>query len=136
MSEILISIAITSLAASLAGLVRALYDKLFRKKKEMQAVERTNVKIDRLSNMLKEAGNEIEELEHDIKAKSKKVAELDELSRRLDSLASLREEQVEAIKDELRSTFKESNRLNRMWTIVIGAIWFILGLIVRGFLRF
>jgi len=132
MSEVVLSI----VAASLATLIPALYDRIFRKKKERQAVERTSEKIDHLSNILKEAATEIEKLERNIKTKSKKIAEMDELSKRLDSLISLREKQVEAIKKELKSTLKESNRSNRIWTIIIGALWFVLGLIVRGFLGF
>jgi len=94
MSEVVLSI----VAASLATLIPALYYRIFRKKKERQAVERTSEKIDHLSNILKEAATEIEKLERNIKTKSKKIAEMDELSKRLDSLISLREKQVEAIK--------------------------------------
>jgi len=122
--------------ASLIGIIVQYLTYRRRKKQEEQTVEKTSQKIDRLSNMLKEASSEIEKLEEEIRTKSKRVQELDNLSKKLNSLASLREEQVQAIKDELKSTLKESNRLNRVWTILIGALWFILGLIVRGFLGF
>lgn len=131
MSEVILP----AVFASITALISALWDWL-RKKSEKQAVEKTSEKIDRLSNTLKDAGKEIEKLEREIKSKSKRVAELDGLSKRLNSLASLRDEQVEAIKKELKSTLKESNRMNRMWTIVIGALWFVLGLVARGFLGF
>jgi len=98
--------------------------------------EKTSEKIDRLSNLLKSASSEIEKLDEEVTHKSKKLKELDETSKRLDSLVSLKEQQVEAIRDELKATLNKSNRSNRIWTILIGAIWFILGLIVRGFLRF
>lgn len=98
--------------------------------------EKTSEKIDSLSNLLKNASSEIEKLEMEVTSKSRKLEELNEASKRLETLVSLKGEQVEAIKQELKSTLKESNRSNRLWTIVIGAMWFILGLIVRGFLGF
>ena len=86
--------------------------------------------------MLKNAGSEIEKLEAEVNTKSKKLNELEEVSKRLETLVSLKEKQVEAIRQELMASLKQSNRSNRLWTIAIGAIWFVLGLIVRGFLRF
>jgi uncharacterized protein YoxC len=98
--------------------------------------KKTSEKIDQLSNLLKSASTEIEKLEEELTSKSKKLQELNDTSKRLDQLVSLKEEQVEAIKQELKSTLKESSRSNKLWTIAIGAMWFILGLIVRGFLGF
>jgi chromosome segregation ATPase len=135
MSSIL-SEAVLGVTAAIASLIAQYINYRRHKRREEQTVENTSQKIDRLSNILQEASSEIEKLEEEIRTKSKKVQELDRLSKRLDSLASLREEQAQAIKDELKSTLKESNRMNRVWTILIGALWFILGLIARGFLGF
>jgi Flp pilus assembly protein TadB len=106
------------------------------KKGERKREEETEKRFDRLSNILKEASSEIEKMEKEIRVKGKKVQDLEELSKRLDNLASLKEEQVRAIRQEFSSALKESSKSNRIWTVLIGAIWFIIGLIVRGFLGF
>ena len=49
---------------------------------------------------------------------------------------SLKQEQVEAIQTQLKTALTENTKKNRIWTIVIGAIWFILGVIVRSIFRF
>ena len=122
--------------STIFGLLFSIFGDLGRRRREKRTEERTSEKIDRLSKMLKNASSEIEKLEEEVGVKSKRLEELDEVSKRLDSLVSLKEEQVEGIRQELKTTLKESNRSNRMWTIVIGAMWFILGLVVRGFLGF
>jgi septal ring factor EnvC (AmiA/AmiB activator) len=122
-------------AAASTVCINALFLILFSRRKK-RTEERTSEKIDRLSNLLRSAGSEIEKLEVEVTSKSRKLDELKEVSKRLETLVSLKEEQVEAIRQELKSTLKESNRSNRLWTIVVGAMWFILGLIVRGFLGF
>ena len=126
---------ITAIVSTLFGVFTALityYNERRSRKKEKS----TSEKIDRLSNILKKASSEIEELEDEVNRKSQRLKELDEHSKRLETLLSLKEEQVEAIRQELRTTLKENNRSNRFWTILIGAFWFVFGLIVRGFLGF
>lgn len=98
--------------------------------------EITSEKIDHVSNLLKTASSEIEELNKQVTDKSRKFQELEERSKKLENLVSLNSKQVEAIKHELETTLKDSNRSNRFWTIAIGALWFIIGLIIRGFLGF
>lgn len=121
---------------TILGLLFSILGDLGRRRREKRTEEKTSEKIDRLSKVLKNASSEIEKLEEEVSVKSKRLEELDEISKRLESLVSLKEEQVEGIRQELKTTLKESNRSNRMWTIAIGAIWFILGLVVRGFLGF
>lgn len=133
--EMLRQILPTALAVIIAILNYLIYNRVKRgiaRKTE----EETEEKFERLSKILREAGSEIEKMEKEIKAKGKKVRELEELSQRLDSLASLKEKQVQAIREEFSSVLKESSKSNRLWTIIMGALWFILGLIVRGFLGF
>jgi gas vesicle protein len=116
--------------------VGAIIGYYYNSKKERRITAKTSEKIDRLSNLLKSAGSEIQKLEAEVTSKSRRLEELNETSKRLETLVSLKGEQIEAIRQELKSTLKESNRPNRLWTIVIGAMWFVLGLFVRGFLRF
>jgi peptidoglycan hydrolase CwlO-like protein len=97
---------------------------------------KTSEKIDDLANVLKKASSEIITLEQEVSAKSKKLQELNVHSKQLEDLLSLKQEQVEAIKVQLKITLTENNRKNRIWTIAIGAIWFILGVIVRSIFRF
>jgi peptidoglycan hydrolase CwlO-like protein len=129
-----------TLAVSFVGLIIALFTIVVGGYELATSGKRTETKtkdkIDELADVLKRAGSEIEKLEKEVTSKSKKLQELDETSKRLDSLMSLKEKQVEAIRDELKATLTQSNRSNRAWTILIGAMWFILGLIIRGFLRF
>lgn len=122
-------------AVTITAVIDILISILFRRRKK-RTEERTSEKIDRLSNLLRSASSEIEKLEVEVTNKSKKLDELKEVSKRLEALVSLKEEQVEAIRQELKTTLRENSRSNRIWTIVIGAMWFILGLIVRGFLGF
>jgi peptidoglycan hydrolase CwlO-like protein len=96
----------------------------------------TSEKIDDLANVLKKASSEIITLEQEVSAKSKKLQELNQHSKQLEDLLSLKQEQVEAIKAQLKTTLTENTRKNRIWTIVIGAIWFVLGVIVRSIFRF
>jgi len=132
LTEVLASI---SIGLALSTIAEILFN---RKRKKTQ--EKTSEKIDRLSNVLKKASSEIEALEDEVKNKSIKLQELDDHSKRLETLLSVKEEQVEAIKIELGAMLKETNRTNRKWTILIsaslGAMWFILGIVVRGFLGF
>ena len=93
-------------------------------------------KIDHLLSLLKLASSEIKRLDEDVRVKGKKVKELKELSENLESLVTLREKQAKAVRREISSALKENNRSNRIWTVIIGAIWFVLGLIVRGLLGF
>lgn len=127
---------VLNLIAFVAGVLTAVFGYYELRRNARQTETRTKEKIDRIANVLKSASSEIEALKKEVTSKSKKLQELDKTSKRLDSLLSLKEKQVEAIRDELKTTLKESNRSNRMWTILVGAIWFILGLIVRGFLHF
>jgi|SRR5271157_962673 len=127
----------------LAGVIATYVDYNMVRKHQKQTQVRTSEKIDNLARVLRNASSEIEKLETEVTNKSrrlqeqnKRLQELDETASRLDSLVSLKENQVEAIRDELKATLSESNRSNRVWTIVVGAIWFILGLLLRGFLRF
>jgi uncharacterized membrane protein len=123
---------ILSVIAALFGAIVTILQERRQKKNQ----EKTSEKIGRLSNVLKKASSEIEELEDEVKKKSQRLQELNEHSKQLETLMSLKEEQVEAIRKELTATLKENSRSNRIWTILIGALWFVLGLIVRGFLRF
>jgi len=107
-----------------------------RKEKAQKREEEAFVKFDNLAKTLKDASSQIKEMEKVVQAKGKKVKELAEIAEQLESLSSMREGQVEAVKQELKSILKESSKANRIWTVVIGAIWFVLGLIVRGFLGF
>lgn len=104
---------------------------LRREKKETE--EKTSQKFEELSSILKTASTKIKEMEREIEDKRRKVEELTELKKELDALSSLREEQVAVIRGELNSIIEKSAWKNRIWTIVIGAIWFIIGLVVRGF---
>lgn len=123
---------IGSMVAGILGLLVSVYMIKRSNKREMK----TSDKIDRLSNVLKKASSEIKELEEEVNVKSQKLRELDEHSKRLETLLSLKEEQVEGIRKELRATLKENSRSNRIWTVIIGAFWFIFGLILRGLLGF
>jgi peptidoglycan hydrolase CwlO-like protein len=119
----------------MAGIIGLIFSGIgLRRNKRRE--NKTSEKIDHLSKILKDASSEIEALEDEVKTKSKRLQELDEHSKRLETLLSLKEEQVEAIRQELRTTLKENNRSNRIWTVLIGAFWFLFGLIVRGFLGF
>lgn len=113
---------------------RPAYDRERPAKIPKPKVER--VEVDRLLSILKTASSDIKKLEKEVKVKGKKVKELKELSENLESLVSLREKQVKAVRRELSSILKKDRTSNRIWTIIIGAIWFILGLVVRGFLAF
>jgi len=118
------------------GIVGTIVGYYFSSKRERRTTVKTSEKIDRLSNLLRSASSEIEKLEMEVTNKSRKLEELNETSKRLETLVSLKGEQVEAIRQELKTTLKENNRSNRMWTIAIGAMWFIIGLVARGFLGF
>ena len=132
LSEIAAAVIVAVVAATLNYVI---YDRL-KGKRERKREEEAEERFERLSKILREAGSEIENMEREIKAKGRKVRELEELSQRLDSLASLKEKQVQAIRQEFNSALRDSSRSSRLWTIAIGAIWFVLGLIVRGFLGF
>ena len=93
-------------------------------------------KFDDLASVLEKAALEIITLEQEVSAKSKKLQELNEHSKQLEDLLSLKQEQVEAIQTQLKTALTENTKKNRIWTIVIGAIWFILGVIVRSIFRF
>jgi len=112
---------------------RPAYDSEFPATIPKPKVER---EVDRLLNTLKTASSDIKKLEEDVRVKGKKVKELTAISESLESLVSLREKQVKAVRQELSSILKKDSRSNRIWTIIIGAIWFVLGLVVRGFLAF
>jgi gas vesicle protein len=127
---------ILSVIGLLAGVITTIIGAYEISRSGERTEKGTKEKIDSLANLLKSAGSEMEKLENEVTSKSKRLQELDETSQRLDTLVSLKGKQVEAIREELKTTLKESNRSNRIWTILVGAIWFILGLIVRGFLRF
>jgi len=116
----------------LSSILSWLHTKSEKKKTDAKASE----KFDELSNLLKTAGSRIKEMESEIEDKRRRVTELEKLKNELDGLVSLREEQVTAIRAELTSIMEKSVRRNRIWTIAIGAIWFVIGLIVRGFLGF
>ena len=105
-----------------------------RQKKETE--KKADEKFTELSNLLKTAGSKISEMEKDIENKRLKVKELESIRKKLDALVSLREEQVTAVRMELKSIMDKSAQRNRIWTIIIGAVWFVIGLIVRGLLGF
>ena len=128
--------AVLIIVSILFGILTLIIKYLKFKQDQEQTEEKTSRSFDRLSTLLKDAGSEIEKMEQEVSAKSKRVQELEELSKRFDSLNSMKEEQVKAIREELSSALKESSNSNRIWTIVIGAIWFAIGLFVRGFLGF
>jgi flagellar motility protein MotE (MotC chaperone) len=120
----------------LAGLASVVVDHYSTRRRTRQTQILTMQKTDRLLDLLKGASSEIEKLEKEVTSKSRKLQEIEETMKSLDSLMSLKEKQVEAVREELKAILKESNRSNRIWTILVGAIWFTLGLIVRGFLSF
>ncbi|MCJ7759573.1 hypothetical protein MUP59_00320, partial [Candidatus Bathyarchaeota archaeon] len=91
--EMLVSV----LGASIAVIMQAVI--LYRqRKRQRRTEERTSERIDRLSKVLKDASSEIDKLEREVNAKSKKLEELNTVSKRLDSLVTLKEEQVEAFR--------------------------------------
>ena len=131
-SEVVIQIFVTIIAGLIPILIRVL--SLRREKKETEA--KTSEKFEELSNLLKTAGSRIKEMENELEDKRRRVKDLQKMRKELDELVSLREGQVNAIRTELKSIMEKSARRNRIWTVIIGAIWFVLGLIVRGFLVF
>jgi Na+/melibiose symporter-like transporter len=48
----------------------------------------------------------------------------------------LEKQAVERTRKKLKSVSEESTRSNRLWTMLIDAIWFVLDLVVRWFLPF
>lgn len=109
---------------------------LYKRPAKMRKPKVERVEVDRLLNTLKTASSDIKKLEEDVRVKGKKVKELTEISENLESLVSLREKQVKAVEQVLSSILKKDRTSNRIWTIIMGAIWFVLGLVVRGFLAF
>ena len=109
---------------------------LYERPAKMRKPKVERVEVDRLLNTLKTASSDIKKLEEEVRVKGKKVEELKELSERLESSVTLRERQVKAVEQVLSSILKKDRTTNRIWTIIMGAIWFVLGLVVRGFLAF
>jgi len=133
--EALISLA-SVIVSLIVGILGTLLGWILQKTQKKKTEEETSEKFEELSNLLKTAGFKIKEMESEIESKRRRVKELEKLKKELDGLVSLREEQVTAIRAELTSIMEKSARRNRIWTIAIGAIWFVIGLIVRGFLGF
>jgi len=114
------------LVASLGvGVIVSLFQLFRNRKREKETEERTSEKFERISNILKEASSDIEKLEGELRAKGKKLEELKELSERLDTLVSLQQVQVDAIRREFSIALKESSKTNSLWTILIGALWLV-----------
>jgi len=130
-SEILPIVSV--LVVGLLSLVGALYS-ISREKKETR--KNTSEKFKELSDLLMTASSRIKEMENELEVRRRRVKKLEKLRKELDSLVSLREEQVTAIRTELNSIMEKFARRNKIWTIIMGAIWFIIGLVVRGLLGF
>ena len=92
--------------------------------------------IEQLKTRTFELQHAKEQMEKEIDEKRRRAKELEELLERLNSIVSLKEEQVSAIRSEIDSILKRNAWRNRIWTMLMGAVWFVLGLIVRGLLGF
>lgn len=122
--------------STLVGIIATVLSMYSRKRDELRTEEKTSKRLELLSSLLKEASSEIEKMDRDIEVRSKRLQEKEDKLRELESLLSLKDDQVNATKEEPSDTLKDSNRNNRIWTILIGAIWFSLGLVVRGLVGF
>lgn len=118
------------------GIILSILASILRAQEKRKTEKKASEKFEELADLLKSAGSKIKEMEDEIESKRRRVKELEKLRTELDGLVSLREEQVTAIRSELKSLMDASARSNRVWTIVVGAIWFFIGLAVRGFLGF
>lgn len=136
-------IVLTTISALLAGILSVLIEYFSGKRRRRETEAKTSKKFDDLRNLLSDASSKIKQMEDEITrmqseidVRRKKVDELDKIKKELNALVSLKEEQVTAIRNELNSLMAKNARQNRIWTIIIGAIWFVSGLIVRGLLGF
>jgi len=118
------------------GVITTLFRFRSQRQEKKETEKKTSEKFEELSNLLKTASSKIKEMENEIEDKRHKVKELEKLRKELGALVSLREDQVTAIRTEFKSIMDASARRNRIWTIIMGAFWFIIGLFVRGFLGF
>jgi len=122
--------------SAFVGVLTALFVYILRSKEKAKTEKKTSEKLDELGSVLKESSSLIEQMEKEIDEKRRRAKELEGLLERLNSVVSLKEEQVSAIRNEIDSLLKRNAWRNRIWTMLLGAIWFVLGLIVRGFLGF
>lgn len=136
MSSVDVELILSISVSLMAGILSLLLGYLVAKWQKKETEQKTDEKFAELSNLLKTAGSKISELEKDIEDKRLRVELLESLREKLEALVSLREGQVTAVRTELKLIMEKSARKNRIWTIIIGAVWFVIGLIVRGLLGF
>ena len=121
--------------AALVASIITIVSSILKKRQKEEEKEQTSKRLDQLSDILKKASEEIREMEIKINDKRKKVEQLEKTAKELDELISLREGQVNAIKAEIKAIMEKSSKRNRIWTVLNSAIWFVLGIFVRGFLK-
>lgn len=129
-TEIFLKVLPTFLIAGGAAIgMEYLKVKLERKIKEKRG-ETTSERIDRLSKALKESISLTNEIEQEIQKRHSMVTKLKEDVNRYESLAKLKESEVEAIAQTLRGELRSEGSKSLLKSALISLIFFVAGVVV------
>lgn len=129
-TEIFLKILPTFLVAGGAAIgMEYLKVKLDRKIKEKRG-ETTSERIERLSKALKESISLTNEIEQEIQKRHSMVTKLQDNVNRYESLAKLKESEVEAIAQTLRGELRSEGSKSLLKSALISLVFFVAGVVV------
>ncbi|MCP3130062.1 hypothetical protein [Shewanella sp. KJ2020] len=129
-TELFLKILPTFLVAGGAAIgMEYLKVKLERKIKEKRG-ETTSERIERLSKALKESISLTNEIEQEIQKRHSMVTKLQDDVNRYESLAKLKESEVEAIAQTLRGELRSEGSKSLLKSALISLVFFVAGVIV------
>ncbi|MGE6451502.1 hypothetical protein ACQKC5_03745 [Shewanella baltica] len=129
-TELFLKILPTFLVAGGAAIgMEYLKVKLERKIKEKRG-ETTSERIERLSKALKESISLTNEIEQEIQKRHSMVTKLQDDVNRYESLAKLKESEVEAIAQTLRGELRSEGGKSLLKSALISLVFFVAGVIV------
>lgn len=102
----------------------------------IESVEELSEKIERISKELSTSSKELLEIQTELENRIEAVEALKKEAEIAENVISLTEEQVNAIQSKLNQELAASSEQNTLLSIIINAVFFILGIIVQPLLQF
>ena len=122
--------ALLGLSGAFLSVVTQMFVSMATKKKETKADNDIAAKISSVSNTLSKSSTELSVLQQDLQKRIDFVKDLEVKAREAENIASLSQEQVDAVNSLLNSSIKKESRSTFWRGALINFIFFIAGAII------
>ena len=124
--DIIISI-LAGLTGLSASLIAAIFQRALKKEVHKDKNKDIAIKIQAISKSLSNSSNELIDIENQLKERISFVENLNTQAQKAEHIASLNQEQVNAINDLLGDNLKKESRKSFWQGVIVNFIFFVLG---------